>query len=380
MNTILTTEQKLLVETITKIVQEQVDIEALRRYRDDRSLPGYDPKLWQQLAELGFLGLAIPETYGGADLSFFEVCLLLEATGSKLMPEPLLSTTILATELLKMAGNKTLCQEFLPKLATGNLIITLAHQEQESHYNRYHIEATAKREGDTYTLNGRKTHVLDGHISDTYIMLFRTGGQTQDRDGLTLFLVPKDQTGLKVTRQHQIDGRNTAIIECTNIIVKESARLGSENEAATLLDPIFDLATIALSAEMLGAAQAAFDLTLDYLKERQQFDQPIGAFQALQHRAARLFVDLSLARSAVLTAAAAAGNKNQDLALFASLAKAKMTDTFERITSEGIQMHGGVGVTDEYDIGFYFKRARAAATLFGDAAWHKNRLATLKGY
>ena len=383
MKLILDDEQKLLFETAMIFVRDKAPVGRLRTYRDNRDLPGYDPNLWRQLAELGFVGLNVPETYGGSGLGFRELGLLLEAAGSRLLPEPLLSTAVMGVQTLLFGGTDEQKAALLPPIAAGKHLTALAHQEPHTRYERYWGDTQARREGDGYVIDGTKTHVVDGHIADTLIVVARSSGKPGQAKGLSLFLVPRQTAGVNIKRLHQLDGRNTAQIELRNVHVNSAALLGNWDGGAKLLDAILDRATIALAAEMLGAMQAAFDLTLDYIKQRVQFDVPIGSFQALQHRAARMFVNLSLARSAVRAALGAVddpANKPKKIASMASLAKAKLSATMVQIANEGVQMHGGVGVTDEYDIGLYLKRARAADALLGDAAWHRERWAKLKGY
>lgn len=380
MSLILNDDQRLLQSTMNDFVREQAPLSRLRLFRQNRDLPGYSPKLWQQMAELGFTGLNIPEVFGGAGLGFCELCLLMQAVGSRLLPEPVLSTVVLGTQALLLAGNPKQQQELLPSIAKGNTLITLAWQEAAGRYHRYHIALTATAKGESYVLNGEKNYVLDGHIADYFIVSARSSGSLTSSKGISLFLVPRSTSGLSVQRLHQIDERNVATLRLNNVTIGKSALMGKIGAGGKLLDAILDRGTIALAAEMLGATQAAFDLTLAYLKQRIQFDVPIGSFQALQHRAARMFVQLALARSAVLAAAHCVDHEPAKIAQMAALSKAKLSDTMTLICNESIQMHGGIGVTDEYDIGFYLKRARAADALFGDAAWHRDRWAKLKGY
>lgn len=380
MSLILNDDQRLLSSTINDFVREQAPLARLRQFRQNRDLPGYSPQLWRQMADLGFTGLSIPEALGGSGLGFRELCLLLEAVGSRLMPEPVLSTVVLGTQALLLGDNVKQQQELLPAVAQGKALLTLAWQEVAGRYERRHVSLTATTKADGYVLSGEKNYVLDGHAADYFIVSARNSGAAASPKGITLFLVPKSASGLSVQRLHQIDERNVATLRLNNVGVGKSAVLGKIGGGGNLLDAILDRGTIALAAEMLGATQAAFDLTLAYLKQRIQFDVPIGSFQALQHRAARMFVQLALARSAVLAAAHAVDHDPAKVPELATLAKAKLSDTMTLVCNEGVQMHGGVGVTDEYDIGFYLKRARAADALLGDASWHRSRWAKLKGY
>jgi alkylation response protein AidB-like acyl-CoA dehydrogenase len=262
----------------------------------------------------------------------------------------------------------------------GEAILSLAQQEARSRYDLAHVETTAVRDGAGFRLDGEKIQVLDGHVADAFVAVARTSGGPREPKGVTLFLVPKGARGLGVTRQSRVDGRNAALVRLDGVSVGADAVLGPVDGGFDLLERAVDRATVGLSAEMLGGMQQAFALTVEHLKNRQQFGVPIGSFQALKHRAANVFIEIELAKSAVWAAARAVDADAPDLAKLASLAKARCSDAYVLAANEGVQMFGGVGMTDEYDIGFYLKRARAAELTFGDAAFHRARWAALSGY
>jgi acyl-CoA dehydrogenase len=296
------------------------------------------------------------------------------------MPEPWMSTVLLGGGALWRGGTAAQREATLPALIGGQLLLALAHQERQSRYDLAHVATRAERAGDGWRVRGEKHMVLDGHVADRFVVSARTGGAERDRDGVTLFVVDAHAPGITVTRQAMVDSRNAAIVRFDATPLRPDDVLGEVGTGAALLADVVDRATAALCAEMLGSMEAAFAMTLDYLKTRQQFGVPIGSFQALKHRAAILFTELELARSAALAAAMALDEDNARAAEVVSVAKARCSETFVLIANEAVQMHGGIGMTDEHDIGFFLKRARAAEITFGDAAFHRDRFAALQGF
>lgn len=378
MDLALTDEQRFLAENAERLFAERSPAARVRALRGDPV--GFDWGLWREMAELGWVGCHVPEAHGGTGLGFFELCLLLEAAGRTLVPEPLFTAAVLGAETLQLAGTNAQQARWLPRIASGEAVVTLAHQERGSRHDPFRITTRAERTGDGFALAGEKAQVPDGHVAHAFVVPVRTRGEASDRDGIGLALVPAGAPGLDVTRQTRIDGRGAALIRFDGVRVGEDAFLGPPDGGGDVLGRVLDRAAVALSAEMLGGASQAFDTTLAYLETRKQFGVPIGSFQALQHRAARMFVELELARSSVLAAARAVDEGAEEVARLASLAKARASETFVHVTNEAVQMHGGIGVTDEHDIGLYLKRARACDATFGDAPWHRRRWATLAGY
>jgi alkylation response protein AidB-like acyl-CoA dehydrogenase len=271
--------------------------------------------------------------------------------------------------------------EILPKLVAGELLLALALEESHRH-DPYGIATSASASGDGYTISGSKKFVLDGHVADQLIVVTRTAGSPGEREGLTLFLVDREAEGVSVTRTRMVDSRNAANIDFNNVAVASEARIGGEGKGADILDPTLDIGRIGIAAEMLGSTQECFERTIQYLKDREQFGVPIGSFQALKHRAANMFCEVELSKSVVLEALTALDEERDasEIAKLASLTKAKVGETFHTVSREGIQMHGGIGMTDEFDIGFFIKRAAVTEQTLGDVNFHRNRYGDLEGY
>ena len=380
MELVLTEDQELLAKTAADFVRAYSPVSRVRALRDAQDPVGFSRTLWKEMAELGWVGILIPEVYGGAGMGLAELAVVLEALGRTLAPEPFLSTVLLGGQLLTRAGSETQKQAWLPGIAAGDKILTVAYQEAHSRYDLHRIATKAEPQGEGWRLSGEKIQVLDGHTADGLIVSARTAGEQGHADGLTLFLVPQGAPGLTVTRQQRIDNRAVALVSLNGVRVDAESVVGAAGEGGQVLSQVVDRAMVGLCAEMLGGMSQIFDDTLAYLKTREQFGVLIGTFQALKHRAARIFMEIELARSTVMAAARAADTGDEELEALVSLAKARCSDTFMLAANEAIQMFGGIGMTDEYDAGFYLKRARVAEMAFGDAAWHRDRWAGLHGY
>ena len=359
-------DQRLLERTSTKLFAEQSPLDRARG-------GGLSWPFWRQLAELGWVGTFVPEAYGGYGLGFVHQCIVLEAAGRRLAPDPFLAS-LLGAQALLTAGTEAHKRRWLPAIVSGESFVSLASDERGSRYDLDRVETTADRTKSGWSITGEKIGVLDGAEAAASVVSARTA------EGLSLFLVGHEASGLGIERQTRIDGRGAALMHLRGCEVDEAALLGEAGQGAAALEVVLDVACVGIAAEMLGAASQAFDDTLAYLKTREQFGRPIGAFQALQHRAARLFMALTMTRSAVLGAAAAIDTGADDVRRLASLAKAHASEVFLDVANEAIQMHGGIGMTDEHSIGLYLKRARAAGATFGDAAWHRDRWARIAGY
>jgi acyl-CoA dehydrogenase len=379
---VLNEEQELLARTAREFVAGRSSLRRIRQLRDTNDADGFSRDLWREMAALGWLGIVIPEEHGGAALGYMDQMVVLEEMGRGLMPEPFVSTVLLGTTVLLLGGSAGQKKEHLPKVAAGERLLTIAYQETGSRYDASKVATKATKSGNGWTLNGEKIQVLDGHVADFIIVSARTAGTTNDANGITLFLVAADTPGITIERQSRIDSRNVALVRFDDVKVDAGAVVGSVDGGGALLGRVLDRAAIGLSAEMLGSMQAAFEMTNEYLKTRVQFGVVIGTFQALKHRAAMMYIELELARSAVMGAHRALDENRDDktIAKLSSLAKARCSDAFVLIGNECVQMHGGIGVTDEADIGFFFKRARVAELTFGDAAFHRDRTARLEGY
>jgi alkylation response protein AidB-like acyl-CoA dehydrogenase len=380
MELVLNEEQTMLDQTARNFIKDNSPVTRMRKLRDEGDPLCYSRDMWKKMAELGWTSILFSEEDGGMGLGMAEVILVTEALGRGLAPEPFLSTIMLAGQAIALEGSQDLKGQWLGPVIEGEKVLALAYQEKGGRFDLANTKTKAQKNSNGYILNGEKTQVLDGFGADAVIVSARTSGSEGDSEGITLFLVPKDASGMTVTRQLRLDSRNVALIQLKDVEVPESNIVGTIGKGLPLLKQVIDLATVALCGEMLGGMSAAFDRTLGYLKERVQFDVVIGTFQGLKHRAARMFMELELARSVVLAAARAIDENKSDKEILISTAKARCSDAYILITNEAVQMLGGIGMTDEEDTGFYIKRARAAEMTFGDAAFHRDRFASLKGY
>ena len=376
---VLNEEQQSLKDIAKEFLQKNAPVTHFREIRDTENELGYDPDLWKQMVDLGWSGILVPEEYGGFDFGMVGMGSILEEMGKMLTPSPLFSTGVLGASLISLGGNDKQKQTYLPQIVDGSITTALALEEGNRH-SPLSINTEAKKDGKNFTLTGNKTFVIDGHSSNLLIVAARTSGSENDSSGITLFLVDPSIDGVEVSKTSMVDSRNSANITLKEVIVSLDDVLGEENNGAALLEEVLDRAQIAISAEMLGNASQAFDITLEYLKERKQFGAVIGSFQALQHRAAEMYSELELTKSSVIAACVAADEQSNDLRRMASLAKFKAGETNHLVTNEAVQMHGGVGVTDEYDVGLYLKRARVTEQIFGNSEYHLERYASLSEY
>ena len=369
----------MLRDSAREFVRDRAPIDALRKVRDDADDEGFSRALWQEMVELGWTGILIPEQFGGSDFGFQGLGVVLEETGRTLVASPLLSTVVLGGSAITLGGSDAQQADILPAIASGERLLALA-LEETAHHAPHRIATRATSSGDGYALSGEKTFVLDGHVANQLIVVARTSGEVSSRDGITLFLVDAETSGLTINRTTMVDSRNAANITLDGVEVGPDAVIGTVDAGADVLDAVLDRGRIALAAEMLGSGQEVFEFTLAYLKERHQFGQPIGTFQALQHRAVTMFGELEICRSVVMDALTAVDENRDDVALMASFAKAKVGEVMHLISNEGVQMHGGIGMTDEHQSGFYLKRARVAEHTFGSPAWHRDRFASLSNF
>ncbi|HEX3887474.1 MAG TPA: acyl-CoA dehydrogenase family protein [Phenylobacterium sp.] len=360
---VLTEEQSMLRDAARTWTQEKSPVTAFRKMRDSGAELGYDAAAWNEMAEMGWAGVIIPEEYGGSNFGYLSLGLVLEELGRTLTASPLLASGLAAASALILGGSDAQKSEWLPKIAEGTAVGALAIDEGP-HHNPGKVEATVSGG----KLTGKKTFVLEGMAANVLIV------SAKGPDGVGLFVVKADDAGVTRTRLHLADSRGAANIEF------KGAAAEPLSGGAELIDKVLDRARAGVAAEILGSALQAFETTLDYLKVRVQFGQVIGSFQALQHRAAKMFTDLELARSTVEAALAAIDADSPDVPELVSLAKAKMGDTFHLVSNEMVQMHGGIGMTDAHDAGFYLKRARAAEAAFGNQAFHRDRYARIQGY
>ena len=376
---LLNEEQQYLKDTAKDFVQKNAPINHFRELRDSEDETGYSKELWKQMAELGWAGVLISEEYGGSDFGMVGMGGILEETGRCLVPSPLFATALLGASLIGLGGKADQKKDLLPKIAKGELTTAFALEEGSRH-TPYRISTTAEKKGKNFVLNGKKTFVLDGHSADLIVLAVRTSGRIEDQSGISLFLIDPNSTGLQRKRTHMVDSRNASEIHLKDVEVSETKLLGELDAGFSIIEEVLERGQIGISAEMLGNTLEAFDITLEYLKERKQFGAVIGSFQALQHRAAVMFAEIELTKSSVMGALNAVDENSNDRSRFASLAKFKAGETLHLVSSEAVQMHGGVGVTDEFDIGFFLKRSRVAEQIFGSSDYHLDRYATLSEY
>lgn len=379
MGLILSEDQLILRDMAKSFCDEKSPVERMRALRDGRDEVGFARGLWREMAELGWIGIPFPEAVGGAGMGYGELGIVLEACGRVLAPEPFMSTVLLGGNAILLGGNEPLQKDLLPDVCGGDRILSLAFQES-GRFAPWSVRTSATRDGGGFRLRGEKAFVLDGHVADQIVTVARTAGSAGERDGLTLFVVDAGASGLGIQRTEMVDGRNAARLTFDDVMVDSTRHLGEIDGGADVLDAVFDRATIGLCAEMVGTFEEAFERTLEYLKTREQFGVKIGTFQGLRHRAAHMFGELEFARSAVRDAQSAIDEGRDDVAECASGAKARCSDVAALIGGEAIQMHGGIGMTDEEEIGLYFKRLKAAELTLGDAIYHRSRFASLRGY
>ena len=372
-------EQRSLKDTARDFVQANSPVESLRKLRDSQDSVGFSRDVWEQMVELGWGGIFFPEAYGGFDFGVKGLAACMEEFGRTLMPSPLLSSVALSGSVILQAGNETQKQELLSSIASGELLVALALEEGVRH-NPLAISTTAIRNESGYTISGSKTLVMDAHVADQLIVVARTAGQPGDHDGISLFLVDAGAKGVTISKTHLADSRNYARVTFDKVTVSDSALLGEAGQGFAPLDKALDVARICLAAELFGGVQEAFERTVEYLKERKQFGVLIGTFQGLQHRCAHMYTEIQLCKSLMMDALSALEAGKKKAPALISAAKAKISETAELVTNEAVQLHGGIGVTDELEIGFFLKRARVAQLLLGDAHFHYDRYARLEGF
>lgn len=371
----LNDEQTMLRDTAKDFVADAAPVSHLRALRDANDPAGFSRDLWKQFAEMGFTGILIPEADGGLGLGHVEAGVVLEEIGRNLSPSPFLTTAIAAVEALKGTAHAT---QHFPGILTGETVAALAIDEGPKH--RATVAMQAERAGNGFRLTGRKQFVTHGHVADLLIVAARTAGAADQDEGITLFAVPRDAAKLSVTPERLADSSIAARMEFDGVEVDADAVIGEVDGGAANLKRLLAAGRAGAAAEMIGVGGGAMDMTVGYLKERKQFGLTIGSFQALQHRAAHLYSEMEVARAATLKAQQLLDAGDERAANAVSVAKAMTGLATTLAVQEGIQMHGGIGMTDEYDIGFYMKRARVLAEMFGDTNFHADALATAAGF
>jgi alkylation response protein AidB-like acyl-CoA dehydrogenase len=325
---VLTEDQELIAKTARDFADEESPITRFRELRDSGDPVGFSKQLWKEMAELGWVGVPFPEALGGAGMGFAELVLVLEALGRNLAPEPFLSSVAMAGQALLLGGSEAQQQAWIPGLVEGDTLLSLAYLEEGSRFDLNRVAARAEQKDGGWTIRGQKIQVLDGHVADAFVVSARTAGDESDAEGIGLFLVPAGAAGLTTTRQTRLDSRGAVLVSFDGVEVAADAAIGEVGGAAPLLERVIDRATVALGAEMLGGMSKAFELTLEYLKERKQFGVPIGSFQALKHRAANIFIEIELSRSTLMAAARGIDEDNEDLQKLVSVMKARCSDAY----------------------------------------------------
>ena len=376
---VLTEEQSMLRDSARGLISDKAPVSHLRQLRDAKDVTGFSRDLWKAFAEMGFSGLLVPENFGGSGLGCVEAGVVMEEIGRTLMPSPFLATAVLAASALSRGGSEAQKAAHLPKISDGSLLAALAIDEGAKH-RPLQINLQAVRSGNGFKLSGAKAFVVDGHTADLLIVAARTGGAAGERNGLTLFLVDPKAKGIAIERTAMVDSHNAARIEFSNVEVNADGVLGEVDQGGALLEGVLNIGRGAVASEMLGLSEEVFGRTVTYLKERKQFGKLIGEFQALQHRAAQLYIDIEITRAAVLKALQTLDGDFDRAGVAVAVAKARAGSTATLAVQEGVQMHGGMGMTDQFDIGFFMKRARVCQELFGDANYHADQLARMKNY
>jgi alkylation response protein AidB-like acyl-CoA dehydrogenase len=376
---VLTEEQSMLRDSARGLISDQAPVSHLRQLRDGKDATGFSRELWRTFAEMGFSGLLVPEAFGGSGLGCVEAGVVMEEIGRSLMPSPFLSTAVVAASALSCGGSDTQKSHYLPKISDGSLLSALAIDEGAKH-RPLQTRMQAVRSGNGFRLNGDKAFVVDGHTADLVIVAARTAGTAGERDGLTLFLVDPKTKGIATERTAMVDSHNAARIVFDNVEVDADGVLGEVDQGGGLLEGVLNIGRGAVASEMVGLSEEVFGRTVGYLKERKQFGKLIGEFQALQHRAAQLYIEIEITRAAVLRALQALDGNFEQAGAAVAVAKARAGSTATLAVQEGVQMHGGMGMTDQFDIGFFMKRARVCQELFGDANFHADQLARMKSY
>jgi len=376
---VLSEEQSMLRDSARGLISDKAPVSHLRQLRDSNDTTGFSRDLWKTFAEMGFSGLLVPEDFGGSGLGCVEAGVVMEEIGRNLMPSPFLATAVLAASALSRGGSAAQKSTHLPRIADGSLLASLAIDEGAKH-RPLMTKMLAVRSGNGFRLVGDKAFVVDGHTAGLLIVAARTAGAAGEREGLTLFLVDPKTKGIEIERTAMVDSHNAARIKFDNVEVNADGVLGEVDQGGILLEGVLNVGRGAVASEMVGVAEGVFGRTVDYLKERRQFGKAIGEFQALQHRAAQLYVEIEITRATVLKALQTLDSDFEKASAAVAVAKARAGSTATLAVQEGVQMHGGMGMTDQFDIGFFMKRARVCQELFGDTNFHADQLARMKGY
>ena len=371
--------QELIRDQAKSWVSEQAPIAKFRELRDSNTELAFDQKTWKDMVEMGWTGIIVPEAYGGSELGFLTFGLILEETGRHLTASPLFASALVGATAITVGGSDDTKQAVLPGIVSGEQIVTLALEEGPRH-NPVATALAATKSGDNFELSGSKTFVMEGMAATSFIVVARTNGSAGDAAGLTVFHVSADSAGISRDSMSMLDSRGYANVQFDGVKVSTGDVLGTVDEGMELLEVILDRARAGLCAEMHGTASQSFDMALEYLKTRVQFGQVIGSFQALGHRAADLYTAKELTRSCFEAALQSVDDGVDNVPQMVALAKTRVGQYLHEMSNQLIQIHGGIGMTDEFDAGFYLKRARVLETAYGNQAYHRDRYARLLGF
>jgi alkylation response protein AidB-like acyl-CoA dehydrogenase len=364
-------EQEMLRQSARALLEKECPSPTVRKLMADER--GYDPGLWKKMAELGWLGLVIPEAYGGAGLTYVDLVLIMEEMGRVVLPSPFVWTTIVG-EAVKRAGSESQKKSLLPKIAVGELIATPAYLESSADWSAAGIKMAARQQGEGFVLDGTKLFVNDAHVANCLLVAARTGGVSED--GVTLFALDSKRAGITITPLNTMDQtRKLAEVKFAAVRAGNDDVIGEVGAGWKTLSEVIDRGKVMLAGEMMGGAQKVLEMSVEYAKVRTQFGRPIGSFQAVQHKCANMMIDVEGAKSAAYYASWAVSNDVAEAPLAAALAKSAASDAFRRVSAEGIQVHGGIGFTWDHDMHLYFKRAKSSEFTFGDATWNRELVA-----
>ena len=374
MSMILNEDQEMLREAASGFLKENAPVSAFRELRDNNSAEGFSRDLWSEMAQMGWAGILVPEEFGGSGFGMVGAGLIAEEMGKHLTASPFLSTSILAATAFSKFGTEAQKQHHLPKISSGETLYALAVDEGSKHAP-VKTALKAERSGNGFKLSGQKTFVANGHVADHIIVAARTSGDAGDENGITLFLVDANSLGLDRSASTMVDNSSYARLQLSDVEVNADAIIGEIDGGFEPLETILNAGRACLAAELTGCSNQAFNTTVAYINERKQFGVPVGSFQALQHRAAHLHTEIEMAKAVTMAALHAIDKEDEHAWRLTALAKAKVGQVALLAAQEGVQMHGGMGMTDAFDIGLYLKRVRVIGEMFGDASWHSNRIA-----
>lgn len=371
-----TEEQEMLRTSARDFLTTECPKTLVRELEEDEK--GYSPELWRKMAELGWMGLVIPEEYDGMGMTFLDLAVLLEEMGRNILPGPFFSTVVLGTLPILEAGSEEQKKELLPKIAAGEAIITMALTEPSASYEADCVELKAEAQGDNFVLNGTKLFVEFASASDYMVVVARTKSGGDPQDGITLFLVDSKSPGIKIEPFTTIGTDKQCEVVFENVSVPKSSIIGELDKGWPVVARVLEQATMAKCAEMIGGAQAVLDMSVAYAKERVQYGRPIGSFQAIQHMLADMYVRVDMSKNIVYEAAwmVSAGLPATEKV---ATAKAWCNEAYKKVTEDGVQVHGAIGTTRDHDMGLYFRRARAADPAFGDTESHREVVARQLG-